>query len=61
MRDIEINSTVESLNIYHLNPNKIYMVQMSAINRLGEGNKSECVPSVGTFSRVNLFVYFNLF
>ena len=42
-QEIEVNSTVESVVVYHLAKHAQFTVQMSAFNRAGEGVRSAAV------------------
>ena len=47
-QEIEVNSTVKSIVVYHLATHARFSVQVSAFNRVGEGVLSDAVVATGT-------------
>lgn len=43
IREIQVNSTMELVDVHNLAKSSRYSIQVSAYNKMGEGSKSETV------------------
>ena len=50
-----MNSSVESVDVFGLSPNTIYSVQISVLNRIGEGAKSELIEA-GRYKKLIIII-----